>query len=37
VTVSTNIGICENGISTYYFAKEDRKLWKQEINAVGRK
>lgn len=34
VTVSDEIG---NGVSTYYFGKEDRKLWKQEIYANGRK
>ncbi len=37
VTVSDEIGNGENGISTYYFDKEDRKLWKQEIDANGRK
>jgi len=34
VTVFDEIG---NGVSTYYFDKEDRKLWKQEIDANGRK
>ncbi|AEI50261.1 hypothetical protein [Runella slithyformis] len=37
VTVSDEIGNGENGVSTYYFDKEDRKLWKQEIDANGRK
>jgi hypothetical protein len=37
VTVSDEIGNGENGISTYYFDKTDRRLWKQEINANGRK
>jgi hypothetical protein len=37
VTVSDEIGNGENGVSTYYFDKVDRKLWKQEINANGRK
>lgn len=37
VTVSDEIGNGENGISTYYFDKADRKLWKQEIDANGRK
>jgi hypothetical protein len=34
VTVSDEIG---NGVNTYYFDKVDRKLWKQEIDANGRK
>ena len=34
VTVSDEIG---NGVSTYYFDKVDRKLWKQELDANGRK
>jgi hypothetical protein len=37
VIVSDEIGNGENGVSTYYFDKADRKLWKQEINANGRK
>jgi hypothetical protein len=37
VTVSDEIGNGENGVSTYYFDKVDRKLWKQEINASGNK
>ena len=37
VTVSDEIGNGENGVSTYYFDKLDRKLWKQEIDANGRK
>lgn len=37
VTVSDEIGNGENGVSTYYFDKENRRLWKQEINANGRK
>lgn len=37
VTVADEIGNGDNGISTYYFDKIDRKLWKQEINASGRK
>lgn len=34
VTVSDEIG---NGISTYYFDKVDRKLWKHEIDTNGHK
>jgi hypothetical protein len=37
VSVSDEIGNGENGVSTYYFDKTDRRLWKQEINANGRK
>ncbi len=37
VSVSDEIGNGENGSSTYYFDKADRKLWKQEIDANGRK
>jgi hypothetical protein len=37
VTVSDEIGKGENGISTYYFDKADRRLWKQEIETNGRK
>ena len=37
VTVSDEIGKAENGVSTYYFDKADRRLWKQEIDANGRK
>lgn len=37
VNVADEIGNGDNGISTYYFDKRDRKLWKQEIDANGRK
>jgi hypothetical protein len=37
VTVVDEIGNDENGFVTYYIDKKDRKLWKQEINAGGRK
>ena len=37
VTVSDEIGNGQNGNSTYYFDKESRKLWKQEIDSNGRK
>lgn len=37
VSVSDEIGNGGNGTSTYYFDKADRKLWKQEIEANGRK
>ncbi len=37
VTVSDEIGNGENGVTTYYFDKADRKLWKQETDANGRK
>lgn len=37
VTVSDEIGNGENGVSTYYFDKIDRRLWKQEMEANGRK
>lgn len=37
VTVSDEIGNGENGVSVYYFDKEDRKLWRQDIEAGGRK
>jgi hypothetical protein len=37
VTVSDELGSGENGVSTYYFDKSDRRLWKQEIDANGRK
>lgn len=37
VTVSDEIGNGGSGVSTYYFDKIDRKLWKQEIDANGRK
>lgn len=37
VTVRDEIGGGENGESVYYFDKQDRRLWKQEINAGGRK
>lgn len=37
VTVSDEIGNGENAVSTYYFDKVDRKLWKQEIDVNGRK
>jgi len=36
VTVSDEIG-GDGNVSTYYFDKSDRKLWKQEINSGGRK
>lgn len=36
-TVSDEIGNGGNGTSTYYFDKQTRKLWKQEIEAGGRK
>lgn len=37
LSVTDEIGGGENGTSTYYFDKADRTLWKQEINANGRK
>jgi hypothetical protein len=37
VTVADEIGNGENGTSTYYIDTLDRKVWKQEINAGGRK
>jgi hypothetical protein len=37
LTVADEIGNGENGISTYYIDILDRKVWKQEINAGGRK
>jgi hypothetical protein len=37
VTPSDEIGNGENGVSTYYFDKEDRSLWKQEIITGERK
>jgi hypothetical protein len=37
VTVTDEIGNGENGVSTYYFDKVDRKLWKQEMEVNGRK
>jgi hypothetical protein len=37
VTVSDEIGGGENGISTYYIDINDRRVWKQEIDAGGRK
>jgi hypothetical protein len=37
VRVSDEIGGGENGVSDYYIDIADRKLWKQEINAGGRK
>lgn len=37
VTVSDEIGNGENGVSTYYFDREDRRLWQQDINAGCRK
>jgi len=36
VKVSDQIGNGRNGVMTYYFDKEDRRLWKQEMNAGGR-
>jgi hypothetical protein len=37
VTVSDEIGGGENGVSDYYIGITNRKLWKQEINAGGRR
>jgi hypothetical protein len=37
VTVSDEIGGGENGVSDYFIDIADRKLWKQEINAGGRR
>jgi hypothetical protein len=37
VTVTDEIGNGENGVSTYYFDKLSRKLWKQEIDVNGSK
>lgn len=37
VTVTDEIGKGGNSKSIYYFDKEDRRLWKQEIDANGRK
>jgi hypothetical protein len=37
VTVADEIGNGENGVSTYYIDALDRKVWKQEIEAGGRK
>jgi len=37
VTVTDEIGNGGNGAGKYYFDKVDRKLWKQEIDAKGRK
>jgi hypothetical protein len=37
VSVSDEIGSGDNGTSTFYFDQTDRKLWKQEMNANGRK
>lgn len=37
VRVSDEIGGGENGVSDYYIDIADRKLWKQEINAGGRR
>lgn len=37
VTVSDEIGGDQRAVSTYYIGTADRKLWKQEINAGGRK
>lgn len=37
VTVADEIGNGKNDFMTYYIDKKDRKLWKQEINAAGRK
>lgn len=37
VTVVDEIGNNENDFMTYYIDKKDRRLWKQEINAGGRK
>jgi hypothetical protein len=37
VSVSDEIGKGEKAVSIYYFDKVDRRLWKQEIEANGRK
>lgn len=37
VKVSDEIGKGENGNSTYYFDKKDRRLWKQDIETKGRR
>ncbi len=37
VTVVDEIGNDENDFMNYYIDKKDRRLWKQEINAGGRK
>jgi hypothetical protein len=37
VTVTDEIGNGENGVSTYFIDKDSRQLWKQEIEAGGRK
>ncbi|HET9056615.1 MAG TPA: hypothetical protein VFN30_07200 [Chitinophagaceae bacterium] len=37
VTVTDEIGSDKNNVNTYYFDKTDRKLWKQELDANGRK
>jgi hypothetical protein len=37
VTVSDEISNDANAVSTYFIDKADRRLWKQEINAGGRK
>lgn len=37
VNVQDEIGNGGNGTSTYFFDKENRMLWKQEINVNGRK
>ncbi|MDB5208717.1 MAG: hypothetical protein JWR72_3792 [Flavisolibacter sp.] len=37
VTVTDEIGNGKDGFMIYYIDKNDRKLWKQEINAGGRK
>jgi hypothetical protein len=37
VTVADEIGNGENGVSTYYIDVLDRKVWKQQIDAGGRK
>jgi hypothetical protein len=37
VTIVDEIGSNENDFMTYYIDKKDRAVWKQEINAGGRK
>lgn len=37
VTVTDELSPDNNSFSTYYIGKQDRKLWKQEINNAGRR
>ncbi len=37
VTVTDEISDDPNSVNTYYFDKEDRRLWKQDIESKGRK